>query len=103
MGIAEIAPMSHLFVGSKPLPHVPARQFVITATSDFSKAGLKSFLKDIKQANLTVRNFPESVDKLRRRLKIKEGGSTFLFATTLFDGSHILISATQPDRSQAPL
>ena len=102
-GLRKLHPMSHLFVGSKPLPHVPARQFVITATSDFSKAGLKSFLKDIKQANLTVRNFPESVDKLRRRLKIKEGGSTFLFATTLFDGSHILISAIQPDRSQAPL
>ena len=99
-GLRKLHPMSHLFIGTQPIPHVPARQFVITATSDFSKAGLKTFLKDTKQANLTVRNFPESVDKLRSRLKIKEGGSTFLFATTLFDGSHILISAIQPDRNQ---
>lgn len=102
-GLRKLHPMSHLFIGTKAIPHVPARQFVITATSDFSKSGLKSFLKDIKQANLTVRNFPESVDKLRARLKIKEGGSTFLFATTLFDGSHILISANLPDMNRALL
>lgn len=102
-GLRKLHPMSHLFVGTKPIPHVPARQFVITATSDFSKSALKSFLKDIKQANLTVRNFPESVEKLRSRLKIKEGGSTFLFATTLFDGSHILISANLPDKSPVQL
>ncbi len=102
-GLRKLHPMSHLFIGSEAIPHVTARQFVITATSDFSKSGLKSFLKDIKQANLTVRNFPESVDKLRARLKIKEGGSTFLFATTLFDGSHILISANLPDMNRALL
>ena len=99
-GLSKLHPNSQLFVGREEIPHVPARQFVITGVSDFSKAGLRLFLKDMRQANLTVRNFPESVDKLRSRLKIKEGGSTFLFATTLTDGSHVLISAIQPDRSQ---
>lgn len=99
-GLRKLHPQSHLFVGQSFIPNVPARQFVVTAMTDFSKSGLKSFLKDISQANLTVRNFPEGVDKLRSRLKIKEGGNTFLFATTLFDGKHVLISATLPDRNQ---
>ena len=38
-----------------------------------------------KKANLTVRNFPATVAELRKRLKLAEGGGTYLFATTLAD------------------
>jgi hypothetical protein len=70
---------------------VPARQFRIVDVTDFSKANLKRFLKGISHANLTIRNFPATVQELRKRLKLKEGGSDYLFATTLSDGSHVLI------------
>ena len=45
----------------------------------------------MKKENITVRNFPLSVAELRKRLKLSEGGSTYLFATTQADGTHILL------------
>ena len=44
-----------------------------------------------KKANLTVRNFPATVAELRKRLKLAEGGDTYLFATTLADERKVLI------------
>ena len=103
-GLRKLAPNSHLYVqeckGARvqevPVPvnvpvELPARQFRLLGISDFSKASLKTFLRDIPQANLAVRNFPSDVATLRRRLKIKEGGSDYLFATTLADGTHVLL------------
>ena len=48
------------------------------------------------QANLTVRNFPATVVDLRKRLKLKEGGHDYLFATTLADGRRVLIHCQRP-------
>ena len=48
-------------------------------------------LKNIPKANLAVRNFPETVVVLRKRLRLKEGGDTYLFATTLNDGRRVMI------------
>ena len=90
-GLSKLHPNSNLFVGKEPIPRVPARQFRIVDVTDFSKSNLKRFLKGISQANLTIRNFPATVQELRKRLKLKEGGSDYLFATTLSDGSHVLI------------
>ena len=90
-GLSKLHPNSNLYVGKEPIPRVPARQFRIVDVTDFSKANLKRFLKGISHANLTIRNFPATVQELRKRLKLKEGGSDYLFATTLSDGSHVLI------------
>ncbi|MFQ9020666.1 MAG: THUMP-like domain-containing protein [Parabacteroides merdae] len=43
----------------------------------------KGLSKTIPQANITVRNFPLSVEELRKRTKITDGGHVYLFATTL--------------------
>ncbi len=95
MGVAKLHPMSHLFVSRQPLPDFPGRSFRIEGWSDFSKKGLRTLIGDLKQANLTIRNFPTSVADLRKKLKLREGGSTYLFATTLQDGSHALIRCTK--------
>ena len=90
-GLSKLHPNSNLYVGKEPIPRVPARQFRIVDVTDFSKANLKRFLKGISHANLTIRNFPATVQELRKRLKLKEGGNDYLFATTLYDDSHVLI------------
>ena len=89
--LKKLHPMSNLFLGNRPIENIPARQFVIEQTSDFHKANPKSFMQDIRQANLTIRNFPSTVDDLKKRLKIKDGGDIYLFATTLSDDTHVLI------------
>ena len=49
----------------------------------------------MEKANLTVRNFPSSVAELRKKLKLKEGGNTYLFATTLKGEEKVLIKCTK--------
>jgi precorrin-6B methylase 2 len=67
------------------------RIFIIENIFSFSKNELRNNLKHMKKANITVRNFPLSVAGLRRKLNIDEGGNIYLFATTLFDGSKVII------------
>lgn len=89
--LKKLHPMSNLFLGNEPIENIPARQFIVERTSDFQKANLKDFMQDIRQANLTIRNFPSTLDDLKKRLKIKDGGNIYLFATTLSDDTHVLI------------
>lgn len=76
---------SHLYVSDTYVEKFPGRSFKIVGTGN-----TKNF-KNIKQANITVRNFPMKADELRKKLKIKDGGDIYLFATTLANGSKILI------------
>ena len=82
---------SHLFVSREPIAVFPGRSFRIIAVSSFNKKELKRHLSGITKANIATRNFPLSVAELRKRLKLKDGGETYIFATTLSDESHVLI------------
>ena len=82
---------SHLFVSEEPVEAFPGRAFRIIAVSSFNKKELKRQLSGITQANIATRNFPLSVAELRKRLKLKDGGETYIFATTLSDESHVLV------------
>lgn len=82
---------SHLFVSQAPIEAFPGRNFRIIAVSSFNKKELKRHLSGITKANIATRNFPLSVAELRKRLKLKDGGETYIFATTLSDESHVLV------------
>ncbi len=82
---------SHLFVSREPIAAFPGRSFRIIAISSFNKKELKRHLSGITKANIATRNFPLSVAELRKRLKLKDGGETYIFATTLSDESHVLM------------
>ena len=82
---------SHLFVSQAPIEAFPGRSFRIIAVSSFNRKELKRHLSGITKANIATRNFPLSVAELRKRLKLKDGGETYIFATTLSDESHVLV------------
>ena len=82
---------SHLFVSQAPIEAFPGRSFRIIAVSSFNKKELKRHLSGITKANIATRNFPLSVAELRKRLKLKDGGETYIFATTLSNESHVLV------------
>ena len=90
-GLQKLHPNSHLYTSDTLVTDFPGRTFEVVAQSDFNKKNTARLLAGISQANLTVRNFPLAVADLRRRLKISEGGSDFIFATTLADEKHVLI------------
>ena len=89
--VEKLHAFSHLFVSDELISDFPGRAFRIVGCSDFSKQGLKHLLADIKQANITVRNFPATVQQLRKKLRLEEGGNVYLFATTMNDESHVLL------------
>lgn len=89
--VSMLSKNSHLFVSQFSVADFPGRSFRIRAVSSFNKKELKRQLQGIVKANIATRNFPLSVAELRKRLKLKDGGETYIFATTLSDDSHVLL------------
>lgn len=90
-GARMLSKNSHLFVSREPIAVFPGRSFRIIVVSSFNKKELKRHLSGITKANIATRNFPLSVAELRKRLKLKDGGEIYIFATTLSDESHVLV------------
>ena len=88
-GIRQIGKNSHLFVGDS-VSAFPGRVFNILCITTMNKKELKSALAGIDRANISVRNFPLSPEQLRKRLKIKDGGDIYLFATTTDEEEHVI-------------
>lgn len=93
--IQKLHPNSHLYTSNEYLPDFPGRRFKIETVCGFGKKELKTLLQNLEKANLTVRNFPTSVADLRKRLKLKEGGEDYLFATTWTDGQRVLVKCAK--------
>jgi len=88
LNIPKLHKHSHLYT-SKNLIKFPGRRFKIKKIIPFNK---KVFAKEaIKKANVTTRNFPLSVGDLRKKLKIKDGGDSYLFFTTNLNNEKIII------------
>ena len=90
-GITQPDANSHLFLSDKLVEGFPGRGFVIERVSTMNKRELKEALAGINKANIAVRNFPLSVADLRKRLKLKDGGDVYIFATTDAKKGHLVM------------
>ena len=90
-GITQPYANSHLFLSDKLVEGFPGRGFVIERVSTMNKRELKEALAGIDKANVAVRNFPLSVADLRKRLKLKDGGDVYIFATTDAKKGHLVM------------
>ena len=88
--VCQLSNNSHLFVSEKEIKKFPGRLFHIETVTSMNKQELKTALQGIERANIAVRNFPMTVEVLRKKLRLKDGGEVFIFATTLSDNSHKL-------------
>ena len=88
--VKQISQNSHLFLSADKIIQFPGRAFQIIATSSMNKKELKPALATISQANIAVRNFPLTAQQLRQKLKLRDGGDVYIFATTTADGGHKL-------------
>jgi hypothetical protein len=70
---------SHLYTSNEQIPF-PGRTFQIRKSFPYSKNEMKIQLEN-KKANITIRNFPDTVEKIRKKWKIKDGGDTYCFFT----------------------
>ena len=87
--LQTISRNSHIYVSETLVDGFPGRVFRIV-----KMGGVKDF-KHIEKANITVRNFPIKADELRKKLKIKDGGDIYLFATTMADGRKIMLETAR--------
>ena len=92
--VQQISVNSHLFLSSDEINDFPGRKFKILSISSMNKQEIKKkfseSLVSMESANIAVRNFPMSAEQLRKKLKLKDGGDTYIFATTLASGEHKL-------------
>lgn len=82
---------SHLFTADQPVRNFPGRSFKVVDVQPYHLKSLRKAWPTLKQANLATRNFPLSVAEIRKQLRLAEGGTQYLFATTLSDGSKVLV------------
>lgn len=83
---------SHLYTSADPIDF-PGRSFKIDNVLIYNKKELKKM--GIKKANITTRNFPETVEYIRKKLSISEGGHTYLFFTTDLNDNKIVVIASK--------
>lgn len=82
---------SHLFTSAELLPNFPGRVFELITSTKFSSKEIKNILQKEKKANITTRNFPYSVEDIYKKLKLKNGGNHYIFATTTIDNKLALL------------
>ncbi|MFV5693660.1 THUMP-like domain-containing protein [Flavobacterium sp. LT1R49] len=84
---------SHLYT-SDHLISFPGRVFEIQNAVPYSKTEMKMYLENTK-ANITTRNFPDSVESIRKKWKIKDGGNVYCFFTTDENNHKIVLICTK--------
>ncbi len=95
-GLTKLAPNSHLYTSEQFIAAIPGRSFRVEQVIKPDRKSLQTVLPDLK-GNLAVRNFPQTVAELRKKLSLREGGDHYLFATTLLNGDKRLIVTRKAD------
>ena len=80
---------SHLYTSDEKIEFA-GRSFIINIIIPFQKTEIKKHLQH-KKMNITTRNFPIKVDEIRKKYKIKEGGTIFAFFTTDIQNNKIVL------------
>lgn len=91
--LGKLHPHSHLYTSDECVVF-PGRTFEIQKVFPYSKKEMKTNLENTK-ANVTTRNFPDSVDDIRKKWKIKDGGATYCFFTTDLNNDKIVVLCTK--------
>ncbi len=93
LDLSVVSHFSHLLVGDRLVPGFPGRTFAVDDVGSMNKKELRRFMQGITQANVITRNFPLRAAQLARRLKVSDGGDTYILATTTASARHILFKA----------
>jgi 16S rRNA G966 N2-methylase RsmD len=82
---------SHLYTGDALRADFPGRIFQVKAVEKYDGAALRTHLGPEARSHITTRNFPDTVAEIRHRTGIREGGDTYMFATTDLRGRLVVL------------
>lgn len=88
---------THLYTSDILIPDFPGRVFNVLSVEEFSNRSIKNLRKKIEKANISARNFPMSVNELRHRLSIDDGGDKYIFGVTLKGEKRALVICSKAD------
>lgn len=94
-GLAKLHPHSHLYTAAERREDVPGRCFEVLGVCKYDKKAVGALVPN-GSANIAARNFPDAPEAVRKRLGLKSGGDTYLFATTDPAGQKIIIVCRKP-------
>ena len=89
LNIDKLHQHSHVYTSDELIPF-PGRRFKINHCVSYDRKLLKRLIPSLK-ANITTRNFPETVAQIRKKTKMKDGGNQYLFFTTDLNENHIVL------------
>lgn len=90
-GLNKLAVNTHLYTSNELITNFPGRVFKITNTLDYNEKSVKTL--GLKKANIATRNFPDSIEQIKKKLKITDGGNNYLFATrNLYDKLILMVT-----------
>lgn len=95
--IVQIASNSHVFISCEYKSDFPGNIWKINNICSLNKKEISKALSKITYANIATYNFPLSVNDLKKRLKLKDGGNTRIIATTDSKNNHVLICASKAE------
>ncbi len=87
----KLHPNSHLYTSDLLIEDFPGRRFEVKHSFPPNKNNLKQHLSKINKANISIRNYPMSVDEIRSTMKLHDGGDIYIFATTIQSGKKVWI------------
>lgn len=87
--LAKLHTHSHLYT-SDSIIDFPGRVFEILEHLEYNKQNLKKYFEK-QQCNITIRNFPETVENIRKKWKIRDGGNRYAFFTTDINNRKIVL------------
>jgi predicted RNA methylase len=88
-GLDKLHANSHLYSANN-LISFPGRIFKIVQIIPYQKKEMKTVLEG-KKANVSTRNFPDSVEQIRKKWKILDGGDLYCFFTTDLNNNKIVL------------
>jgi len=88
-GLKKIATNTHLYTSTLLVENFPGRTFKVNHQLDYNAKSIKQL--GITKANITTRNFPGSVEKVKKKLKLTDGGEIYLFALRDLNDKPLLI------------
>ncbi len=91
LSVSKLHPNSQLYTNTELIENFPGRKFRILEIIPYESKIIKRLKSQVRRAQITCRNFPISAEALRKKLKIEDSNEATIVATTLYDGSLVMI------------
>ncbi|MDR2841039.1 MAG: SAM-dependent methyltransferase, partial [Paludibacter sp.] len=98
-GLEKLATNTHLYFSDELIENFCGKIFAVKDSWGNAAKTWKEKLKKLEKANISTRNYPLNTNELRKKLKLQDGGNTFLFACTLAAGKKTILEVEKINKN----